>query len=339
MAASVSGYNVKGALLEQMSREQVFAALQALENTKSYHAAATLAKAVVADEPAGEVKDTLALAAARNIWLVQSSDMPEYKTLLSQATQSSNADVAAQAALWREATTLPNSYDALLLAHRIWETVHLELSQREKSWTMSYLILKQGPGIYESVKQSDKPDDVKQPQLGQIASMVSEAAYQQAERPMIEWAAKAVEPLAQADTEDKLTPNYFLALNRIAQGDYVKACTELENVFMSGYPCDVAANAGYLMADCFVHLEDPTGAMAALKMLIELYPGRAYVTPAALRRLHELEDQYPHLVAESVKHYIDVHYRDKLNMYWFSVNPTTKQDFINNCTPRPIIAG
>jgi len=313
MAAAVAGQQATTTLMSALTREQAWAAIEALENVKNFDAAALLAKTLLAGSPTGDENDLLCLVAARNMWLSHAGKAPEYDSLIAKASQSSNSDVASQATLWQQAVTQPQSAPAVILAYQIWETVHLDLHQREKSWKLTSVINQSGPAAFESVQQSSDTEQTKQVQLGRVASIVSEAGFQQSNEATINWAVNAAAALTQADPEDKLAPLYFYAYYTYAKDRFAAAKSEFEKVFMSGESCDVAANSGYLMANCLMHQEDLVGTLATLQTLTELYPGRKYVTPKALQWLQRLQDEKPALDAKTVSQYIDKHFRAQLN--------------------------
>lgn len=309
-----AGQLARASLLNMMTPGKAWASLDALENDQNYATADLLAQSLWERETDPALRDRLALVAARNAWLADAKvgGDSRYSDLLNQACQSKVPEVAAQGQLWREATTVPQSAEALLLAHQIWETVHIDLHQREKSGYLSYLICGSGQAVYNVELNGPREQAAKEAMLGRIVGILSEAAFQIDRRDLLDWAVATVPVITQAAPEDKLLPRYYLAYHLYTRRDYTGARGQFEQVFFSGTVSDTAAKSGLMAANCYTMQNDVIGALAILNLANQLYSTQRFVMPAANHELERLRKKAENTDPKLLTQFIETHYKTRL---------------------------
>jgi len=320
-----SRFNAKAALMGIMSQERAWRTLEALQYTKSFDAAAALAKAMGETETKQEASDLLVLIEARNYWLARAGRKPDYENLIKQAMTSQNPDVAYHARIWNEALTAPQSPESIILGHQIWQTVHIDQGNMDKSALLSKNIAIHGPRSYESLRDTVIAAQGDHFQLGWVLSIISEAGFQLHNKALIDWTVAEAQFLDDtADPEHRLTPQYFQAYNSYSRGDIETALTQFQDIFLTLIPCDMAAGAGLMASHCFKHMKNYVGAVATLEVAEEYYSSQYYVLEKIQLQKQRLMDTRLRLEnsEQAVGLFLEDYYGPKIETAKANIKPT-----------------
>lgn len=283
----LSGSSLRSTLLIRIPREKAWRVLESLEIEQDFDAAAGFSKLLLDTESNQSKRELLALVAARNAWLQNPEESTTATSLIivAEAIESQNETIAAHAALWAEALQAPRSVEALNLAVQLWEVVRLDKGFREPGAMMSNHIEAHLDATLSAVQASELDQPTKETQIARIASIGAEMGFQHTNAPRIEWARGLVTGLSHGNQEDLLAPDYFLACDQQARGRDLAATTTAEAVFFNGLESDITADAGRILAECLMRLDDDMGALATYELLRELYPNQSFV----LQQIENLE--------------------------------------------------
>lgn len=300
---------IQNTLLSKISIDQWWSVLEALENGKNYDAASKLAQALKERESDQNTKDLLILVHARNAWMTHGFGNKEYQESIEQAIASKDPDVAASAKLWKAALTQPQRADELLLSYQIWKSIWIDMGEHERCLALVNMITHTGPAVFDAESKIPRQPQERDRILGKVLSATSRAAFQANDYKTLKWATAVAGKLTQADADDMIFPQYMMSVYHYSHDDYKNAVRNFEKVFFSGLRTDVAADAGYLISECYEKMGDPVGAVAILELMNKLYSTRKHVMAYAYPKLEQLRKRLDVSDPKLIGQYIDKHFK------------------------------
>jgi hypothetical protein len=267
-------------LLNPMSGGQRRRALEALMLTRDFRAQLEMGKEMI-EGASGALRDALSLTAAQAAFFASPDDDDAFVALINEAAGSSDADIAAAAQDFLAAVTAPVTFDQLALGHQVFETLFLDLELRESYHAQSLVLAAAAPAIFDSLAAGADADRLDK--MARTLLIATEAAFQNYDLALLDWSLARAVDFGLETTEAGIAPRYGRAYFTFVQSDYAAAAAEFDPVFSSLIASNVAADAGVMMAECFLHLDDDVGALAALGLVQANYPPGLYAVQKAAR--------------------------------------------------------
>jgi hypothetical protein len=255
-------------------------ALEALILTRDFRAQLEMAKEMI-EASSGSLRDALRLTAGYAAFFGSASDDPEFATLTNLAAGSSDSSIATAAQNFLAAVTAPTTFDQLALGYQVFETLFIDLRMREKYGNQALVLSGAVQSIFAALAAGTDPQRLDK--MSRSLAIAAEAGFQGYNVPLMDWAMQQAVDFGLETTEAGLTPRYFRASFTYASDDFAAALVELDPVFSSLIASNVAADAGLVMAQCFLQLNDDLGALAALELVQANYPATLFAVQEAAK--------------------------------------------------------
>lgn len=303
--ALIPDENTRMAVFMDMSSAQQWTLLRGMEACQEHSSAAGFAAFMLESEEDESRQGLLNLVIARNRWLSRVGVDPAQDENLKIAMHSDDEEVAAQAALWLEALTGPTSYEGALVCHKIWQAVHHDMMNMNRSSDLSAMMCASLPILLNDCRGGDSEAMGRRAEL---LAIISEAAYQQLNPGLIDYCARQAESLDISISEDVLLPAYFEGAFAEYNRDYETAAGKFEKAYLrSGYgerSMDLGLRAGLCMEKSGKYLE----ALSMYDTIVEVYGEEGKAARRSENHVKTISKLAPSITSEQIKEYASLHY-------------------------------
>lgn len=265
-----SAVGLRQSLLAKMSREQQFRLVQILLLTGGASVAGELAGDIRRGGLSGGLLDAVQVIEIQANLLAKASADPAGLAKLLTLTQSTNADVAHWATVLYEAITGPTTPESLFVGQQLFETYVHDLNYREKGIAEALVLAASSQAIFTQAEAGSDPD--RNALMARILAVAANSGFHVQNIALIDWAFQKAVALNLETTEHGITPRFAAAYVEISNDQYADAAQAFAPVFDSGINCELAAEAGVMIAGCMLQMHDDAGAILYLDQVIQRFP-------------------------------------------------------------------